>query len=423
VNKVERPLEHSGELDPAVRLRRMQWLATGLLAAMATVFVLTSIWRARFPLLDLAWAFSEAALIGGLADWFAVTALFRHPLGLPIPHTAIVPNRKDQIGRALARFVADHFLVRSVLEAELGRLNPARSLGRWLKVQANAANVARDASRSLSFVLSDSDSGPLRGAIASSLGELSRSVPTRPLLTALIDVLASGRHAQQLIDSLVAFGREQLDRNKSLIRERIHERSPWWLPRFVDEEIFDQLVTEIERILREVGEDGDHAARAAFADRLGRLKQSLIDDPEFTARNDALRDEFLHHPAVVSFGLDLSLRASAYLSTALDDPGSALRQGMERELLAVGARLADDGAVAAQLNDWLMEIVVYVIETYRAPISSIISTTIGEWDAAETSRRIELQIGRDLQFIRINGTLVGGLVGLVLYLSWTATIS
>ena len=404
------------------RLKRMQWLATGLLAAMVVVFILTSLWRERWPLLDFAWAFSEAALIGGLADWFAVTALFRHPLGLPIPHTAIVPNRKDEIGQALARFVAENFLVRRVLETELGRLNLARSFGQWLKRPPNAASVARDTARSLRFVLQDNQSGPLRDAVAASLGDLSRTLPTRPLLEALIDVLATGEHASQLIDSLVAFAQEQLERNKSVIRERIRERSPWWLPKFVDEQIFDQLVGELERILGEVDVDGDHPARTAFADRLSRLKQSLIEDPAFTARNDALRDEFLSHPAVANFGRDVAQRASSFISAALDDPDSDLRQGLERELCAIGTRLAEDGAIAERVNAWLTEIVIYLVETYRAPISSIISTTISEWSAAETSRRIELHIGRDLQFIRINGTLVGGLVGLVLYLSWTTTI-
>jgi len=406
----------------AERLRRMQWLATGLLALMALVFVLTSFWRRTFPALDLAWAFSEAALIGGLADWFAVTALFRRPMGLPIPHTAIVPSRKDEIGRALARFVADHFLLRAVLEKELGHLELARSFGRWLERPDNAAGVARDAARALRSALVATDDGPLRQAVAGSLGDLVRSLPARQLIAALVEVLATGPHAETLIDHMVAFGREQLERNKHLIRERIHERSPWWLPRFVDQEIFDQLVTELERILGEVGEEADHPARAAFRERLESLRQSIADDPAFAARADALRDELLGHPAVARFGRDVSRRAQDFVVQALDDPGSELRQGLGRELAVLGARLAEDETMARDLDKRLTGIVIYLVETYREPISSIISTTIAQWDAAATSRRIELYIGRDLQFIRINGTLVGGLVGLLLYLSWTATI-
>jgi uncharacterized membrane-anchored protein YjiN (DUF445 family) len=400
----------------------MQWLATGLLAVMAVLFVLASLGRETWPALNLLRAFAEAALIGGLADWFAVTALFRHPLGLPIPHTAIVPNRKNEIGRSLSRFIAEHFLIRAVLEAELQRLDLAQSFGRWLQRPANAAGVGRDAALALGWLLNDNRSGPLRAAIGSSLCDLGRSLPARQLIAALIDVLATGRHTQQLVDSLVGFGREQLDRNKGLIRERIRERSPWWLPRFVDEEIFDQLVGELERILGEVGDDAAHPARVALLERLQGLKDSIANDPEFLARSEALRDEFLRHPAVVEFGRDVAARAHSMLAEAMADPGSDLRTGLERELGQIGASLTGNAAVAARLNEWLVGIVIYLVETYREQISSVISSTISQWDAAATSRRVELHIGRDLQFIRINGTLVGGLVGLVLYLSWTATI-
>ena len=410
---------NEGETALARRLQRMRWIATGLLALMAIVFALTSLWRQSWPLLNPIWAFSEAALIGGLADWFAVTALFRHPLGLPIPHTAIVPNRKNQIGRSLAGFVAEHFLVRSALEAELSHLNLAHSFGKWLEKPANARSIARDSSRAAGWILSSSESGPLRAAITESIRDLGRSMPTQQLLAALIEVLTSGPHSEEIVDSLVSYGREQLSRNKHLIRDRIRERSPWWLPKFVDEEIFDQIVAELERILAEASEDTEHPARAALRERLVKLKDSIANDPDFIARSEALRGEFLRHPAVKSFGRDVGDRVRAFLTSSLDDPDSDLRRGLEDELSAIGRTLAGDSAIAEELNAWLTEIIVYLVETYSEQISSIISTTISQWDADATSRRIELHIGRDLQFIRINGTLVGGLVGVLLYLSWS----
>jgi uncharacterized membrane-anchored protein YjiN (DUF445 family) len=406
----------------AARLRQMQWFATGLLALMVAVFILSSLWREVWPWLNWLRAFAEAAVIGGLADWFAVTALFRHPLGLPIPHTAIVPNRKNEIGRSLSRFVAEHFLVRSVLDAELRRLDLAQNFGRWLQQTGNTASLGRDAALALSWVLNDRRSGPLREAVSSTVRDFGRSLPAGRLVAALIDVLASGPHALQLVDSLVGFGREQLQRNKALIRDRIRERSPWWLPRFVDEEIFDQLVGELERLLDEVGEDPQHPARAALIERLRWLEDAVTSDPAFQARTEALREEFLNHPAVVDFGRDVATRAHALISAALADPNSDLRTGFERELASLGASLARGGDLATRINEWLAGIVIYLVENYREQISSIISTTIAQWDAAATSRRIELHIGRDLQFIRINGTLVGGLVGLILYLSWTVTL-
>lgn len=410
----------AGDAAMASRLRRMQRLATGLLALMAIVFMLTSLWRDDYPWLTPVMIFAEAALIGGLADWFAVTALFRRPLGLPIPHTAIVPNRKNEIGQSLARFIAEHFLVRDVLAREVGRIDPGRSLGRWLA--ANAGSVTADLSRALRFVLADQQTSPLREAVSRGTGDMLRSVPTRQLLAALIDVLATGPHANHLIDSLVGFGREQLDRNREQIRGRIDERSPWWLPRFVDDEIFDQLVAELERILGEVGDDANHPAREELTTRLQGIKDAIADDAELSARGDALRDEFLAHPGVREFGRDVANRTQAWLISSLDNPDSELRQALERELGAIGQRLDDDTELAARLNHWLSEMIVYLVETYRDPISSVISTTVADWEPAATSRRIELHIGRDLQFIRINGTLVGGLVGLLLWLSWTLTI-
>ena len=405
--------------DQAKRLQRARWTATGLLVLAGIVFILTSLWRDEWPWLNPVWAFAEAALIGGLADWFAVTALFRHPLGLPIPHTAIVPNRKNQIGQALAQFVAEHFLVRSALATELARLDLARGFGRWLGRPENAASVGGDLAHAFRWLFADSDSGPLRAALASNLIDVSRSLPSEKLLSALLEVFATGPHADELIDGLVAYGHEQLGRNKDLIRARIHDKSPWWLPKFVDEEIFDQIVAELERLLDEVGTDAAHPAREALRLRIRELEVRLADDPSIVARTQTMRNEFLQHPAVQNFGRELSQRVRQEIVGALETPDSELRTALASELARFGTRISTDAALAAQLDAWLSEILIYIVETYSEPMSSIISSTIAKWDAIETSHRIELHIGRDLQFIRINGTLVGGLVGLLLYLSWS----
>ena len=411
---------NAAEAALAARLTRMQWLATGLLALMAVVFVLTSFGRQTWPWLSYIWAFSEAALIGGLADWFAVTALFRRPLGLPIPHTAIVPNRKDEIGQALARFIAEHFMVRSALESELDRFDLAQSFGRWLGEGDNARNISDDLAKAAHWALGGAEFSPLRTALGSSLRELGASINRQQLIAALIDVFVSGPHAQDLVDALVAFGRSQLDRNRHLIRERIRDRSPWWLPKFVDEEIYDQLVGELERILGEIGDNEDHPARAELREKLKDLSSAFGHDSDFSARSEVLMREFLEHPAVQSLGADLGRQAHRQILAALADSDSELRLALVRTLQELGHALQSQPEVARRLNAWLGNALVYFVETYREPISSVISTTIARWDAEATSRRIELHIGRDLQFIRINGTLVGGLVGLILYVSWTS---
>jgi uncharacterized membrane-anchored protein YjiN (DUF445 family) len=413
----------NGDQGLADRLRRMQWLATGLVLVMAVLFVVTSVLRADYPVLDYVWAFAEAALIGGLADWFAVTALFRRPLGLPIPHTAIVPTRKNEIGRALARFVAEHFLVRDVVVERLRGTDLAARFGAWLERPGNAAQLTRDIAIGATWLLRSVDSENLRQAVKLSLRELAQNVPVHKVLATLVDVLIAGNHAQALVDTLVEFGRDQLESNKDRIRERIHERSPWWLPKFVDREIYDQLVGEFERILGEVGTDPSHPARDRLTDGLRNLKSALVSDADLMQRSEAVRDEILDHPQVKAFAREVWVTAKGHLEQSLSDPDSALRRGLEAQTLAVGKTLAEDAAVRERLNGWLVEALVYAIENYREPISEVISATVEQWDAASTSRRIELQIGRDLQFIRINGTLVGGLVGVALYSGWALLVA
>ena len=409
---------NTAEAVMARRLAGMRWIATGLLAAMAVLFVVSSLLLDAHPWLGLIQAFAEAGMIGALADWFAVTALFRHPLGLPVPHTAIVPTRKDEIGRVLADFIRDHFLVRETVAARLERVDLAARAGSWLAAPEHARSLGRDLSVALVWMLEATDSTQLRAALRETLrGALDRA-PLTSGLEVVLDVLSSGKHSQALVNQLMRFGREQLEHNKGRIRERIADRSPWWLPKFVDREIYDQLVTELQRILEEIGDDPDHPARAHFNARLGEVRAALSEDPGFMARGQALKDEFLDHPAVRHYFHELWLKIRESLVASLRDPQSVSRLAIAGELQAIGHELRDDGDVNRRVNRWMRELILYLVDNYREPLSAFISETIEQWDPAATSARIELYIGRDLQFIRINGTLVGGLVGVAIYLVW-----
>lgn len=406
------------EVVLARRLAHMRWFATGLLFGMAGLFVATSLLISTHPWLGVVAAFAEAGMIGALADWFAVTALFRRPLGLPIPHTAIVPSRKNDIGQALAHFIRDHFLIKDAVLPRLSRADLAGRLGAWLTQGDNSRLVSRDLSIALEWLIGAVDSAELRQSLRDGLRGALQQASVSAGLGVILDVLTSGNHAESLVDQLVQVGRNQLRANEDRIRERIKDRSPWWLPKFVDEEIFDQLIGELQRILDEVGADPKHSARAEITQRLRDLKVALIEDPVIRERGQTLRDEFLRHPAVKAFLDDLWQRSRGYIGDALGDPGSALRVGLERELRSIGHRLQEDSEVSERLNGWLRELITYLVETYRQPLSEIISETVEKWDATATAERIELYIGRDLQFIRINGTLVGGLVGVLIYTTW-----
>ena len=406
------------EVVLARRLAHMRWFATGLLFGMAGLFVATSLLISTHPWLGVVAAFAEAGMIGALADWFAVTALFRRPLGLPIPHTAIVPSRKNDIGQALAHFIRDHFLIKDAVLPRLSRADLAGRLGAWLTQGDNSRLVSRDLSIALEWLIGAVDSAELRQSLRDGLRGALQQASVSAGLGVILDVLTSGNHAESLVDQLVQVGRNQLRANEDRIRERIKDRSPWWLPKFVDEEIFDQLIGELQRILDEVGADPKHSARAEITQRLRDLKVALIEDPVIRERGQTLRDEFLRHPAVKAFLDDLWQRSRGSIGDALGDPGSALRVGLERELRSIGHRLQEDSEVSERLNGWLRELITYLVETYRQPLSEIISETVEKWDATATAERIELYIGRDLQFIRINGTLVGGLVGVLIYTTW-----
>jgi uncharacterized membrane-anchored protein YjiN (DUF445 family) len=408
----------SPDHEAKLRLRRMRRLATLLLVAVGVALLAANALIERWPWLGAVRAFAEAALIGGLADWFAVTALFRRPLGLPIPHTAIVPTRKDDIGRALARFIRDNFLVREAIERRLARADLAARLGAWLAKDENAARVTRDLGAALDWLLRAGDGHSLRESFGTSLRGAFDAVPVSAGLAALLEVLLSGAHAQTLIDKLVALARTQLEGQRVLIRVRIHERSPWWLPKFVDQQIFDELVGGLEEILEAIARDPNHPARAEIAGALHSLRDSLAHDPALATRSRALQTEVIDHPAVRAYAHDLWQRLDADLHAALADPRSPLRLGVEREIRGIGTALASEPTVAAKLNAWLEQVLLYLVENYRDPLSEIVSETIERWDPAATSRRIELAIGTDLQFIRVNGTLVGGLVGLLLYVGW-----
>lgn len=398
------------------RLRRAQWFASGLLAAMAGLFIVSRLLVGDQPELGVFVAFTEAALIGGLADWFAVTALFRHPLGIPVPHTAIVPARKNEIGRALARFVGDHFLVGAAVEKRLARAELTRRLGDWLQIDANAKRLSRDASNVIDWFLRSIDSSELRGGLKRMLTGVAQRIPVNAAVAAIVNVFATGNNAQLLIDQLTQFGRQQLDRNRLTIRTRIEERSPWWMPKFVDEEIYDQLVSEFERLLNEIGDDQDHPARLEFNERLLSLRESLIEDESMIERCEYLRDEFFRNEAVQNFLQAIWDETRDAMHAELQDETSDIRLSIGREIQHIGKLLSEDVAAQRQLDRWFREAIVYVVEHYRGPLSEVISDTVAEWDARSTADRIELHIGKDLQFIRVNGTLVGGLVGVLIYL-------
>lgn len=401
-----------------VRLVQMKRVATTMLVVVAAVFIVARIFEAQVPWLGYVRAFAEAAMVGGIADWFAVTALFRHPLGIPIPHTAIVPSRKDRIGTALGNFVQRNFLTREVVESKLAAMKLGERGAQWLARPENSRRIARAAAHGLSGaanVMRDEDVQELvdRG-IVSRL----RRMQAAPLAAKTFELLtADGRH-QALLDDALRLAARFLDENEEMIRERIKKESPWWVPGAVENRLGDKIVSGVEKTLVAVAADPEHPLRKRYDEAVEKFVANLRENPETIARAEQIKLDVLDYPGVAEFSRevwgDVKTRIANYAEKLADDTEAEPDQ-LERWLAGLGQKVLADPALAAKANGWIVELVTYSVEQAREEVAKLIATTVAAWDADATSRKIELQIGRDLQFIRINGTLVGGLVGLLLY--------
>ncbi|MEM7083445.1 MAG: DUF445 domain-containing protein [Pseudomonadota bacterium] len=403
------------EQERARALRRMEWIATGLFVLMAVIFCLTLLPTHEPPWLGYVRAFSEAAMVGALADWFAVTALFRHPFGIPIPHTAIVPSNKDRIGESLARFVERHFLTESALAPRLTDIDVATRIGQWMQDDGHAHRLGDDAGRLIQWLMESIDNDTVRGFLEKNLRSGSGTIQVAPLISQVLGALTASNRHQELIDSAVRIGRQQLYANQYAIRHRIEQQSPWWLPRFVDEEIYQKILGEISRLLDRIGDDPDHPARHRFNDATQELIESLANDPAMIERGESIKQDVLNHPSVQTYLTSSWEDIKRYVQEQANQPNSALRGRLERAVQRLGIALQEDDTMRQQVNDWARAAILHTLENHRESISTVISDTIKSWDTDFTTRRIELQVGRDLQFIRINGTLVGGLVGLIIH--------
>jgi uncharacterized membrane-anchored protein YjiN (DUF445 family) len=397
-------------------LKRMKRWATGLLVAATVVFVVARLLQSRWPWLGIVVATAEASMVGALADWFAVTALFKHPLGIPIPHTAIIPARKDRVGATLGMFVQRNFLNREVIGTRLAQLRPAERLAHWLMEPETARRLARQVARALSAganVLRDDD---VQELIGKALLDRVRGTHIAPLLGRLLSVMTAGNRHQALLDEAIRLTARALTENQDLIRERVDRETPWWVPGAVDERITRRIVSALERTMNDVHTDPGHPLRLRFDAALDEFIVKLQADPDVILRAEQIKDEVLSADAVQTFSEAIWRDAKRAIARYADSPDGINTEAIERGLRAFAQAVLTDPALMAKIDGWLTEAAASMIERYENEVGELIAGTVRRWDPNATSRRIELAIGRDLQFIRINGTLVGGLAGMLLYL-------
>lgn len=398
-------------------LRRMKLIATGLIVLAAVVYLVAARWeRSGGPeWVGYLAAAAEAGMIGGLADWFAVTALFKHPLGLPIPHTAIIPRKKDQLGDSLSTFVGENFLQAASVRARIDAVDIAPRVGDWLVRTENATRVSDEIAawaRGGLRILGDRD---VRASVEFAvMRRLATMDVSQPLGKLLAQVVADGAH-HGLVDVIVDRTWLWLRDNRSTVQRTVAGQAPGWSPRFVDDLVAERIYGEIIRVATEVRDDPQHEIRGTLDRLLANLAVDLQYDAGTIHRVERARDELLTHPGASGLLDYLWTSAQQSLADMVEDPDSGLRAQLTDELVKLGTSLQSDPGLAAKVNRWVSDAVVHVVTSYRDDVTAVISDTVRAWDAEETSQRIELHVGRDLQFIRINGFVVGALVGIAIH--------
>jgi uncharacterized membrane-anchored protein YjiN (DUF445 family) len=408
----------AGSLDDPRRARdlaRMKRRATGLFLAAAAVFLACVLLGSGIAWVGYVRATAEASMVGALADWFAVTALFRHPLRLPIPHTAIIPHKKDQIGDSLGSFVRENFLTRAVVEHALDTMDVPARLGAFLSSPGRAERLAGDAGVALTALgdlLRDEEIQP---AVAAFVDRRLQGIPSAPIVARTLELVVDGdRHQEVLSVGLRGLARF-LEENKVVFRAQLGDASPSWVPDWVDDRLFTRVFAGVQQFLEEVGEDPRHELRRAYDARLRAYVHALRTDPATAARVEELKKELLEHPAVRAWSGSLWTQMKNAVLAAAADPESELRGRVAGLIREAGRRLQTDPTMRDLVQRQSRRLAGYLVERFSGDLAALVGTTVARWDTEETSRRIELQVGRDLQWIRVNGTVVGGLAGLLIY--------
>ena len=398
-------------------LRRMRFIATGLLVAMAAVYLAARHYEPLYPAAGFVRAFAEAAMVGGLADWFAVTALFRHPLGLPIPHTAIIPRNKDRIATALANFLRDNFLVPSVVARRMHRVDVAGAAGKWLaQPSESSGRLRRGASRMAASLLESLDQEQLGGMIKGAVASRLRQTDIAPLMgQALGAAMAEGRHTP-LMDGMLRWLAKVIDQNEALIRKMVHERAGSimrWTG--LDETLANAIIDGLYKLVADVAEDPGHPLRGKVEEGLEKLAFDLQFDIPTRMKVEEFKADLLDNPALARWIEGMWEQARAALLRVARDPDAALTGKLGDTLRQLGETLQNDPRLGHMINRFVRRAAVGTAADYGDGIVRLVSDTVRGWDARTITGRLENAVGQDLQYIRINGTLVGGLVGLAIH--------
>jgi len=394
----------------------MKMVATAMLVIAAVIFIIARGYEEGHHWVGYVRATAEAAMVGALADWFAVTALFKHPLGLPIPHTAIIPKRKNEIGEGLGDFVQSNFLTGEVVAEKLQSVEMSRRLGLWLREPENASSIVGELAvvlSAISEVLGDDED--VRMMVDSLVRDRLGRIPVAPIMGRVIDAGMDGDHHHEVYNTVLKGAANFLEDNRSTFRRRLINESPWWVPEGIDDRVFEKIYSAVMAFLREVDGNPDHHIKRDIDVRSREFADRLRSDERMIEQGEKLKRELLDHPEFQAWTKDLWSSLQRGFGEATKEADSDVRRRIEDAIVALANRLVDDADLQRKVDAWIESIIIYLAEAGGSEIGGLIANTVQGWDAQDTADRIELQVGRDLQFIRINGTLVGGLAGFLIF--------
>ncbi|MBZ9997954.1 DUF445 domain-containing protein [Mesorhizobium sp. BH1-1-4] len=399
-------------------LWRTKFVATAALALCVLVFALAKSFQGSYPWLGFVAAFAEAATIGGLADWYAVVALFKRPLGLPIPHTAIIPENQDRIADNLGRFIEVNFLAPEPVREKLAEVDFSALVADWLADAERAAGLSRFVVRLVPRTLAAVEQSGLRGFVTSRMLEQIEKVPLAPLAAELLSALTDDRRHQKLFDEFIKVIGRFLNDEQALatMRDKIREELPSLFNLFrADAYLLKKIVASAGSLLDEVRADPDHPMRAEF-DRFAQgFVERLRTSKQYAKRAEKMKRDFLARPEVKALAGDMWESLSLFIEQDAKAPNSLIREHLANMFVEVGRHLAGDAQIRADMNQGFVVALASFVESQKSGVSKFIADQVKRWDLAQLTRLIEMNIGRDLQYIRFNGMIIGGLAGIVLY--------
>lgn len=403
--------------EKKIQLRKYKTFATGLFVLMALIFVVMTILEKKNPAHWIGYirAFSEAAMVGALADWFAVTALFNYPLGLKIPHTNLIENSKERIGDNLGNFVVSNFLSPQNIRPYIQKLKISHFAGEWLSKQRNQENLVKELSNIVLDILHKLDDTAVVNFIGNKAREMSDDLKINQIVGTGIEYFLNKQDHQKIITNLAKQIKDYVIANRDIVQERVQKESYFLIPKFVDNSIAEKITNGLSIFFEEVENDDSHSLRTEITQKLYVFSHEIQSEEKWEDEFRSIKNDFLNEEKLQQYSKDIWDSIKKSLSKELEEENSALKNYIKKNLTELSQNLKDDENFQNKIDHWVRVTAYKYILKNTHQAANLISSTVGNWQGRDLSRKLELEVGKDLQFIRVNGTLVGGLVGLIIY--------